>query len=135
MNHSSAVPLVGRVLVSTIFIFSGLAKVMAFSMMTGFAASKGMPLPSLMIAGAATVEILGGLAVLVGLRAKIIGWILFAYLIPTTIIFHNFWTLQGADRMDGQAHFMKNVAIMGGLLFLAAFGPGAYSLDARQAKA
>jgi len=130
-SSSSAVPLLGRILVSIVFLFSGLGKVMAFSMMTGVAASKHMPLPALMIGGAAAVEILGGLAVLTGFQAKPASWVLFLYLIPTTFLFHNFWTLQGMDRVDAQAHFLKNVAIMGGLLFIAAFGSGAYSIGSR----
>lgn len=134
MNDSSnsIAPLVGRLLIASIFIFSGINKVLNFSMMTGFAGTKGMPLPALMIAGAATVEIFGGLAVLAGIRGKIAGWILFVYLIPTTLIFHNFWAMQGADRIDNEGHFMKNLAIMGGLLFLATFGPGQHSFDSRR---
>ena len=53
-------------------------------------------------------------------------WILFLFLIPTTLAFHNFWAFSGMEKMDNQAHFFKNVAIMGGLIFLAAFGAGAY---------
>jgi putative oxidoreductase len=131
-SSSSVVPLFARLMISAIFVFSGLNKLMTFSMMTGFAASKGMPFPALMIGGAAAVEILGGLAVLTGFQGKIAGWILFLFLIPTTIVFHNFWALQGTERVDNMAHFMKNLAIMGGLLFLATFGPGAYSIDARR---
>jgi putative oxidoreductase len=130
-SSGSIVPLLGRILISVVFLFSGLIKVMAFSMMTGFAAAKHMPLPAVMIAGAAAVELLGGLAILTGFQARLASWILFVYLIPTTLVFHNFWTLAGMDRADAQAHFMKNVAIMGGLLFLAAFGSGAYSVDSR----
>lgn len=135
MNTSSGsvVPLVGRILVSLIFIFSGINKVAGFSMMAGYAAAKGMPAPSLMIAGALTVEILGGLAILTGFQTKLAAWVVFLFLIPTTLMFHNFWAMQGADRMDNMGHFMKNLAIMGGLLFLASFGPGAYSIDNRGA--
>jgi putative oxidoreductase len=57
--------------------------------------------------------------------------LLFLYLIPTTLLFHNFWALQGIERQDNMAHFLKNLAIMGGLLVLAANGAGAHSVDAR----
>jgi putative oxidoreductase len=56
---------------------------------------------------------------------------LFLYIIPTTYFFHNFWTMTGMDQQNNLAHFLKNLAIMGGLLLLAANGPGGYSLDAR----
>jgi putative oxidoreductase len=132
-SNSSIAPLFGRILFSTVFLFSGLTKVMAFSMMSGFAQAKGMPFPTLMIAGAAALEILGGLALLSGFQTRITAWILFVYLIPTTLIFHNFWTLTGAGQQDALVHFLKNLAIMGGLLIVATFGAGAYSLDNRAA--
>jgi putative oxidoreductase len=80
------------------------------------------------------VEILGGLAVLAGFYSRFTAWILFLYLIPTTFLFHNFWAFQGADRIDPLIHFEKNLAIMGGLLLLAAFGAGPYSIDSSRAQ-
>jgi putative oxidoreductase len=77
----------------------------------------------------------GGLAVLAGFKTRIAAWLLFLYLIPTTFVFHNFWTMQGMERQDGMVHFMKNLAIMGGLLLLAASGPGERSVDSRAARA
>ncbi|HTV59555.1 MAG TPA: DoxX family protein [Verrucomicrobiae bacterium] len=128
--------LAGRTLMSLIFLFSGIGKVMAYSTIVRFAAMKHLPLAPVAIAVAAVIEILGGLAILTGFHTRIVGWILFLYLIPTTVIFHNFWAMQGMERMDNQAHFMKNLAIMGGLLILTSSGPGALSFDAsRPAKA
>ena len=84
--------------------------------------------------GSRAIEVFGGLAILLGFQTRIAAWVLFAYLIPTSLVFHNFWALQGMERMDNQAHFFKNVAIMGGLLFVATFGAGAYSIDAARLK-
>jgi putative oxidoreductase len=133
-TSTSVVPLAGRLLISAVFIFSGLGKLAAHTAMVGFAASKGLPAPDLAIWLAAAVEILGGLAILTGFQTRITAWVLFIYLIPTTLIFHNFWALQGMERMDNQIHLLKNVAIMGGLLFVATFGAGAYSIDAARLK-
>ncbi|HKS81537.1 MAG TPA: DoxX family protein [Candidatus Acidoferrales bacterium] len=137
MGNSSgnAVTLLGRILICLVFLFSGVSKVMAYSRMAGFAESKGLPLAHIAIGAAATLEILGGLALAAGFRTKIAGWLLFLYMIPTTLLFHNFWTMQGMERMDNQSHFLKNLAIMGGLLILAANGAGGYSLDSKKAKA
>jgi putative oxidoreductase len=121
-------------MISAVFIFSGLGKLAAHPATVGMATAKGLPAADLAIWLAAAVEILAGLSVLVGLHARIAAWILFLYLIPTTFVFHNFWALQGMERMDNQAHFFKNAAIMGGLLFVAAFGPGAFSIDASRLK-
>jgi putative oxidoreductase len=134
MNSSNnVVSLAGRILLSAIFIFSGIGKMAAFSMYTGYASAR-LPMPSVAIAVAIVVEVLGGLAILAGFQTRIAAWIVFLYLIPTTFVFHNFWALEGAAKMDNQAHFFKNVAIMGGLLILAANGAGGASVDASRAR-
>lgn len=135
MSNSSAgaTSLVGRILISLIFVMSGFQKFMMFSMMTGVAAAKHLPMPTLAIGVAATIEVVGGLAILAGFHTKLAAWVVFLFLIPTTLLFHNFWTMQGMERMDNQGHFMKNLAIMGGLLILAANGAGGYSVDSSRA--
>jgi putative oxidoreductase len=133
-TSESIVPLAGRLMISAIFIFSGLGKLAGHAAMAGYAASKGLPAADLAIWLAAAVEILGGLSILLGFQARIAAWLLFLYLIPTSLVFHNFWALQGMERMDNQAHFFKNMAIMGGLLLLATYGAGAYSIDAARLK-
>lgn len=137
MSNSSdgAVPLIGRILLGLIFLISGFFKLAGYSQVVAFAAAKGLPLATVGIAGAAAVEILGGVAVLAGFKARIAAWVLFLYLIPTSFMFHNFWAMHGMEQQDNMAHFMKNLAIMGGLLFLAASGAGRYSVDSRTAKA
>ena len=132
-SSGSVVPLIGRILISPVFILSGIYKITAFSTMMGYAAAAHLPLPKVSLVCAAAIEILGGLAILTGFHTKRAVWILFLFLIPTTFLFHNFWTMQGADFQNNVSHFEKNVAIMGGLLILAAFGAGAYSIDSSRA--
>jgi len=129
----SVTPLIGRILLSLVFLMSGFQKVGMFSMMTGYAAAKGLPMPTVAIGVAAAIEILGGLAILTGFHTKLASWIVFLFLIPTTLMFHNFWAMSGMEKMDNTAHFLKNLAIMGGLLILGANGAGAYSLDSSRA--
>ncbi len=125
-------PLLGRVLISQIFIVSGLSKLSNWSGTAGMMEAKGMPLVPLLLAGAIVVELGGGLALLVGLWGRSAALVLFLFLIPTTIVFHNFWAYADArERMPQLINFQKNLAIMGGLLFVATFGPGAVSVDAR----
>lgn len=133
MSNSSngAVPLIGRVLFSVLFLVSGFLKVTHYSQMMGYAAAKGVPMAGVGIAIAAVLELVGGLAILAGFQTRIAAWVLILYIIPTTYYFHNFWTMTGMDQQNNLAHFLKNLAIMGGLLLLAANGPGGYSLDAR----
>lgn len=129
-SGNGIVSLFGRVLLSIIFIVSGFSKLFAFHALAGILVAKGFPLANVAAGVAIAIEIVGGLAILTGFKAKVTAWIVFLYLIPTTLLFHNFWTMQGPMRMDNQVHFMKNLAIMGGLLLLASNGAGRFSLDA-----
>ncbi len=132
-SSTSIVPLFARILLSVVFILGGIGKIFAFSLEEGFLAAKHFPLPAVALGIALIIELVGGLAILAGLQAKFTAWIVFLYMIPTTFLFHNFWAMQGADRLDAMIHFEKNLAIMGGLLLLAAFGAGAYSVDSARA--
>lgn len=132
-SPSSTVSLIGRILLSSLFILSGISKFSGFSGTAGYLGSKGMPLPAVALSIAMAIELLGGLAILTGFHTKVVAWIVFLYLIPTTCMFHDFWAMQGAARNDNQIHFMKNLAIMGGLLILAANGAGGFSCDAARA--
>jgi len=125
------VPLLGRLLLSQIFILSGISKLMNWSGTEAYMAAQGMPLVPLLLLGATVVEILGGLSLLLGWQARWGAFIVFLYLIPTTLIFHNFWAYHGAEQQMQMINFMKNLAIMGGLLMMAANGPGLWSVDER----
>ena len=122
-------PITGRILLSIIFLLSAFGKATDFSGMEQYMASKGLPAIPLLLALAMLTEALGGLSLLLGFKARWGALLLFLFLIPTTLIFHDFWALTGAMRQDMQIHFLKNLAIMGGLLMVAANGPGAFSLD------
>jgi len=123
--------LVGRILISQIFLISGLQKILDWSGNAELMASRGMFAVPLFLAGAILVEVGGGLSLLLGFRSRLGALLLFLFLIPTTLIFHSFWT-EPPDRVQIQSiMFMKNLAIMGGLLLLAGFGAGPLSLDER----
>ena len=111
----------GRVFLSLIFILSGLGKLFHFHDSAAVMAAKGMPAASLFLAGAITFEIVGGLSVLTGFKARWAALALVVFLIPTTLIFHNFWAFQGMAQQEQMANFLKNISIMGGLLLLASY--------------
>lgn len=118
--------LIGRILVSIIFLMAGINKIGNFSGTQDYMASYGMPLTWLFAMGAVILEIGGGLSLLLGYMSKYGAIALFIFMIPTTLIFHtNF-----GDQMQ-VIHFMKNLAIMGGLAYIAAYGGGELSLDSR----
>jgi len=125
-------PLLGRILLALIFLVSGLGKIFDWQGTAGYMASKGMPLIPFFLLGAILLELAGGLAVLLGFKARIGAVLLIVFLIPATLIFHNFWTLTGMERQIQMVMFLKNLAIMGGLLLVVGLGPGPLSLDEKR---
>jgi putative oxidoreductase len=127
-------PAIGRSLLALIFIASGLGKIGGWEQTAGYMASKGMPLVPLFLAGAIALELLGGLSILLGYKARIGALALMVFLVPATLIFHAFWTYQGMQQQLQMIQFLKNLSIMGGLLLVLAHGAGPLSLDQRGAR-
>ena len=121
--------LAGRILLSAIFIWSGFGKITGWEQTAGYMAAKGMPLIPFFLVLSIAFELGGGLSLLTGFLGRWGALALFAFLIPTTLIFHNFWAAAPAEKMMQTVNFMKNVAIMGGLLMAFRFGPGEFSVD------
>lgn len=121
----------GRLLLAAIFIMSGFGKFADWAGTAGYMASKNLPAIPVLLVIAACAEILGGLSVLLGWKARWGALALILFLIPTTFIFHNFWAYQGMERQTQMINFMKNLSILGGLAMVAALGPGPRSIDAR----
>lgn len=119
-------PLIGRILLAQIFLMSGIGKLFNLAGTQKYMASHGMPLTALFLAGAICLELGGGLSLLAGYKARWGAVALIIFLVPTTLIFHTAFS----DRMQ-QIQFMKNAAVIGGLLMVTHFGAGPFSLDAR----
>ena len=125
-------PLIGRILIALIFVISGYGKIVTFDGTVAQIAGKGMPLPELAAAGAIAVELIGGTLLVLGWQARWAAAALFLFMIPTTLLFHNFWAFDAAQQVAQRIHFMKNLTIMGGILYIMAFGAGAVSIDHRK---
>ena len=121
--------LVGRVLVTPIFLWAGYMKVSHFSATAASLASLKIPLATFAAAVAILIELGGGISVVLGFKTRFWAWIMFLYLIPVTYKVHAFWTEAGDARTDDMIHLLKNLSIMGALLLLAAYGPGPLSVD------
>ena len=133
-KFQNAYALVGRLLIALLFVPAGLSKIGGFDGTVGYIASKGLPAPTLGAIIAILVEVGLGLALAFGFKARASALVLAIFSVVSGIIFHNFWAMEAAQVMVNQIMFMKNLAIAGGLLGIAAFGAGAYSLDAKFAK-
>lgn len=123
----AVLPFAARALLSAIFLLSVIGKIQAPAATIGYIASAGMPVPPVAYALAVLVELVGGLALLVGLRTRIAAGALAIFSLAAAVGFHSNF----AD-MNQFIHFLKNVAIAGGLLQVVAFGAGAWSLDANR---
>lgn len=117
----------GRLLLASLFLFSGVGKLLAPAATKGYIAAMGLPVPDLAYLGALVVEL--GLAslLLIGYRTRPVALAMAAFTLVTALVFHS----QFADQ-NQLIHFLKNVAIAGGLLQVAAFGAGALSVDGRR---
>lgn len=131
MNPTNAdlVALFGRILLALIFVVSGLGKITGFAGTAAYMASKGLPMVQVLLPLAIAAELGGGLLLALGWKTRWAAALLFLFLIPTTLIFHQFWGLDPKLAQMQQIHFLKNVAIMGGMLMVIAGGAGAWSLD------
>lgn len=121
-------PLTGRILIALIFLLSGFSKIAGFDGTVGYIASQGLPLPQLLAIGAILVEIGGGILLVLGWKAR---WAAAAMLVFTALaalLFHNFWAVPPDQAQNQMIHFMKNLSMMGGLLFVVVHGSGKLSL-------
>lgn len=122
-------PLAGRVLMALIFLMSGYGKLTDFSGTVGFMAGKGMPMAEFLAAGAMVFELGGALMLVLGWKMRWGALMLILFTIPATIIFHNFWAADAAEYQGQLINFMKNLAMVGGLIYMMAFGAGPLSID------
>ena len=121
--------LLGRLLLAYIFVMNGYAKIGGFAGTAKYMASKGMPLIEPLLVGTIIIELVGGLMLAVGWKARWVAWAFFLWLIPVTLVFHGYWAVPPEQVMAQTIQFQKNLAIMGGMLYVALMGPGRLSLD------
>ncbi|AZC38675.1 DoxX family protein [Pseudomonas chlororaphis] len=126
-NTNASISLIGRVLLSAIFILSGFSKVAAPAAMVGYIQSVGLPFPQLALGIAIAVELGGGLLLIAGYRTRLVALGLAVFSVATALAFHN-----NLGDQNQFIHFFKNIAMAGGLLQVVAYGAGRFSLDARR---
>jgi len=122
--------LLGRILYSTIFLMS--APNHFTKGYVEYGASHGVPLPSIAVPLAGIIALLGGLSILLGFRARLGAWLVVLFLVPVTVMMHNFWAVaDAAGATIEQIMFMKNLSMLGAALLVAYFGSGPLSVDSR----
>lgn len=119
-------PVVGRILLGLVFFLTGVFKLMGAEAVTAYIASVGLPMPEVTFWISTVLEVIAGAALILGFHARSAAWVLFVYTALTIAFFHNNFS----DQMQLTAA-LKNLAIMGGLLYVAKFGPGRWGLWTR----
>jgi len=122
-------PLVGRILIALIFIRGGINKLCAIDGTIAQMSSHGIPLSNILVWGAIVLELGGGLMLIAGLLARWVALALFFYTLVLALIFHAYWVMPEAQQREQAASFFGHLSMMGGMLFVVAFGAGGFSLD------
>lgn len=134
MLNSLQTPLLvaGRLLLALMFILAGFGKLSNISGTAGYIASGGLPFGEVLAVAVGLLELLGGIALVVGFQARWAGLALGLFTLAASVLFHPFWAVPADQAMVQQLMFMKNLSVAGGLFIVAALGAGALSLDARR---
>lgn len=127
-----ACAVLGRVLVAVIFLRSAVGKIVNFTAVTTVMAGKGMPYTEYLLVVAIAIELIAGSALALGYRTRWAAGALIVFLLPATLIFHPYWTVDAAQLQNQANHFYKNLAILGALVFIMGVGPGPASIDERR---
>jgi putative oxidoreductase len=130
-SASNALALIGRIMLAAIFLISGFGKIGGFQGLIGQLASKGFPVPEVFAVATIVVEFGAALLLVFGWKARWGALALAIYTVLAGVLFHNFWAMPEAQKMMQQIQFLKNTAIVGGLLYVVAYGPGRFSVDKR----
>jgi putative oxidoreductase len=131
-RHDAFIALIARILIATLFLVACKGKLTDPASFAGYVASQGGPSSTILAFIAGLVELVGGLAILVGFQTRWAALLLFGFTIVATAIGHQFWHVTDpAMHMDQQIHFMKNLVILGAMLMLFVHGPGSLSIDRR----
>jgi putative oxidoreductase len=125
--------LIGRLLMASLFLMAGIPKVLQgyggpFSQ---YLAKFGVPYPEIVGVVAVAVEVLGPIALVLGIFPRLTAILMIAFVIIATGLAHRFWEYPEAQRVAQQSSFMKNIAVIGGLLFYYVSGPGRWALGGR----
>ena len=127
----SPLALVGRVLLALMFITAGYSKLTNLGGTAGYIASGGLPFPALLAVGVGLLELVGGLALAAGFKARWAALALGLFTLLASVLFHKFWAVAPEQQMVQYLMFMKNMAVAGGMFVVAALGAGPLSVDNR----
>lgn len=124
--------LIGRILLAAVFLVAGVRKLLGVAASAGYLAKLGFPMPEVMVWVSIVIEIGGAVLLITGWHARRAAWLLILFVAIATAMAHRFWEFDAAQYNNQLNHFLKNAAIIGGLLYVAMLGAGGVSLDSRR---
>jgi putative oxidoreductase len=127
--NSAAYLLIARVLIAAVFLVFGVRSILGFAGSVGYFTKLGFPAPEAMVVLAIIIQLVGGGLLVAGWKTRWAAWLLVAYVVIATIMAHRYWEYDAAQYVPQMTNFFKNVAIIGGLMVVACFGPGRHSID------
>ena len=107
-----------RAFLGALFFISGINKIFGFGYVAGWMASSGVPIPSVLLVITIMIEVGGGLMLMTGLQSRRVALVFALFLIPVTLVFHAFWSADAASYQNQLTQFLKNLAILGGMLLV-----------------
>ena len=122
-------PLVGRVLLALIFIIAGFGKITGFAGTVGYMQAYHMPMTQVLAVIAIIIELGGGIMIAAGWKARWGAAAIFIFVLVASFVFHAFWAVPADQAQLQNIMFMKNLAIMGGMLYIIVYGSGPLSVD------
>ena len=131
-SYKSYVSVVGRLLLALMFIVAGFGKLTNLQGTAGYIASGGLPAPMVLAVLVGLLELVGGLALVVGYQVRWVGLALALFTLAASVLFHAYWSAPADQQMVAQLLFMKNLSVAGGMFLISALGAGPLSLDARR---
>lgn len=128
-SSADAAALLGRLLIAAIFVWAGYGKIGGFDGTVTRIGGVGLPFSNIVAMATIAVELGGALLLVIGYKARWVALGLALFCLAAAVLFHNFWASPAAQLVNQQIHFLKNLAMAGGLLFVFAHGAGRYSAD------
>jgi putative oxidoreductase len=128
---SSACALVGRLMLAFMFVYAGYGKVGRFDGTVANIGSKSLPVPEVLAAATIVLEVIAGVMLALGWKTRWAALALAVFTVIASVLFHNFWDMPVEQFRTQQLFFLKNMAAVGGLLMVVAFGAGRWSVDRR----
>lgn len=124
--------LLARLLMAALFLPAGISKIGGFAGTAGYIGSVGLPLPEVGAAIAILVEVIAPILLIIGLFTRPAAVVLAVFTLVASVFFHAYWSVPADQQFMQSLLFWKNIGVVGGLLAIAAFGAGAFSLDAKR---